>query len=39
MGNHDAAALKHIEIDAFNPEARTAILWTQQRLNTTNLEL
>ena len=37
LGNHDAAALKHIEVDSFNPEARTAILWTQQRLNTTNL--
>ncbi len=33
MGNHDAAALHRIEIDAFNPEARAALLWTQQRLS------
>lgn len=33
MGNHDAAALRRIEIDAFNPEARAALLWTQQRLS------
>ncbi|HSQ18490.1 MAG TPA: metallophosphoesterase family protein [Anaerolineales bacterium] len=37
MGNHDAAALRQIEVDAFNPEARAALLWTQQRLSATNL--
>jgi predicted phosphodiesterase len=36
MGNHDAAALRRIEIDAFNPEARAALVWTQQRLSETN---
>ena len=33
IGNHDAASLDRIDIDAFNPEARTAILWTQDTLN------
>jgi predicted phosphodiesterase len=37
IGNHDAAALRHIEVDAFNPEARAAILWTQQHLTLANL--
>lgn len=37
LGNHDAAALQHIEMDTFNPEARAAILWTQQKLNAANL--
>ncbi len=37
LGNHDAAALRYIEVDSFNPEARTAILWTQQRLTTANV--
>ena len=36
LGNHDAATLRRIEIDAFNPEARTALLWTQQRLTEAN---
>ncbi len=36
MGNHDAAALRRIEIDAFNPEARAALLWTQKQLSETN---
>ncbi len=36
MGNHDAATLRRIEIDAFNPEARTALFWTQQHLNEAN---
>jgi predicted phosphodiesterase len=36
MGNHDAAALRRIEIDAFNPEARAALTWTQQRLSAAN---
>ena len=37
MGNHDAAALRQIEVDAFNPEARAALLWTQERLSAANL--
>jgi predicted phosphodiesterase len=32
IGNHDAAALKQIEVDSFNPEARLAIYWTQNAL-------
>lgn len=32
LGNHDAAALQHIDPDSFNPEARQAILWTQETL-------
>jgi len=30
IGNHDAATLKQIDPDSFNPEARTAIYWTQK---------
>lgn len=33
LGNHDAAALGHIDADAFNPEARKALLWTQQEMD------
>jgi diadenosine tetraphosphatase ApaH/serine/threonine PP2A family protein phosphatase len=33
IGNHDAAALKQIDSDTFNPEARTAIHWTQNQLS------
>lgn len=33
VGNHDAAALRRIDSDTFNPEARLAIHWTQQHLN------
>jgi len=32
IGNHDAAALKQIDADTFNPEARIAIQWTQHNL-------
>jgi predicted phosphodiesterase len=32
VGNHDAAALRRIDSDSFNPEARQAIYWTQQAL-------
>jgi predicted phosphodiesterase len=32
IGNHDAAALKQIDPDSFNPEAREAIYWTQKTL-------
>jgi predicted phosphodiesterase len=36
MGNHDAAAVGLIEVDAFNPEARKTVLWTQERLTEAN---
>jgi len=32
IGNHDLAALQQLDSDSFNPEARTAILWTQKSL-------
>jgi len=32
IGNHDAAALSQIDTDAFNPEARQAVHWTQKTL-------
>ena len=37
MGNHDAAALNHIDMAAFNPEARQAVIWTQQQLKPDNV--
>jgi diadenosine tetraphosphatase ApaH/serine/threonine PP2A family protein phosphatase len=36
IGNHDAAALKIIDADTFNPEARTALVWTQNVLSQSN---
>jgi predicted phosphodiesterase len=36
IGNHDAAALDKINIDTFNPEARLAVLWTQNTLTPEN---
>jgi predicted phosphodiesterase len=33
IGNHDAAALDQIDTTAFNPEARTAVRWTQRNLS------
>jgi diadenosine tetraphosphatase ApaH/serine/threonine PP2A family protein phosphatase len=33
IGNHDAAALKQIDADTFNPEARAALLWTRNALS------
>jgi hypothetical protein len=33
IGNHDAASLTRSILEAFNPEARTAIQWTQNTLN------
>lgn len=38
LGNHDAAAVGNIEVDAFNPEARQTVLWTQDRLTPENKE-
>ncbi|HSO27668.1 MAG TPA: metallophosphoesterase family protein [Anaerolineales bacterium] len=37
IGNHDAAALRHIETDTFNPEARLALHWTRSSLSEANL--
>jgi len=36
LGNHDAAAVGSIEVDAFNPEARKTVIWTQERLTQAN---
>jgi predicted phosphodiesterase len=36
MGNHDAAAVGLIDVDAFNPDARKTVLWTQETLTPTN---
>lgn len=33
IGNHDAAALRHIDDETFNPEARNAIQWTRRMLS------
>ncbi len=38
MGNHDAAAVGVIEVDAFNPDARKTILWTREKLTPANLD-
>jgi diadenosine tetraphosphatase ApaH/serine/threonine PP2A family protein phosphatase len=35
-GNHDAAALGKIDIEWFNPIAKTAILWTRKQLTPEN---
>jgi diadenosine tetraphosphatase ApaH/serine/threonine PP2A family protein phosphatase len=33
LGNHDAAALMHIDTESFNPEARMALDWTRHALS------
>ncbi|HEY62905.1 MAG TPA: metallophosphoesterase family protein [Anaerolineae bacterium] len=38
LGNHDAATLNKIEIEAFNEEARKAIQWTQNTITKDNLD-
>jgi diadenosine tetraphosphatase ApaH/serine/threonine PP2A family protein phosphatase len=38
LGNHDAAAAGSIEVDAFNPDARKTVLWTQGKLTLANKE-
>lgn len=38
IGNHDAAALNHIGSEAFNPEARRALHWTQEMLSESSLK-
>lgn len=37
LGNHDAATLKKIDVNSFNPEARSGILWTQEQLSSSNI--
>lgn len=38
MGNHDAAVLGDIDIDAFNAEARQSIGWLKDRISTESLD-
>jgi len=38
LGNHDAAAVGSIDVDAFNPDARKTVLWTQDKLTLANKE-
>jgi len=33
LGNHDAAAVKILDVTTFNPEARKSVDWTQNRLS------
>jgi len=33
IGNHDLAALGHLDLDSFNAQAKEAALWTQSRLS------
>jgi predicted phosphodiesterase len=37
LGNHDAAALNMLELDSFNPEARTSVEWMQTQLSSDSL--
>ena len=36
-GNHDWAALGHLDVEDFNREARTMVLWTQKQLDPASL--
>jgi len=38
LGNHDAAAVGSIAVDAFNPDARKTVLWAQDKLTPANKE-
>ena len=38
IGNHDAAALMQIDADTFNPEARSALIWTRKMLDESSRE-
>lgn len=38
LGNHDAAALGQIEVEAFNTDARLSIRWAQQELTPANVD-
>lgn len=37
VGNHDWAALDRMDAEAFNPEARRAVLWTRKQISADNL--
>lgn len=37
VGNHDWAVLRRMDVDDFNPEARRAVLWTQEHIGVENL--
>ncbi len=36
LGNHDSAAVDQIDAETFNPEARTALIWTRYQLSKSN---
>ncbi len=38
LGNHDAAALNQIDVDAFNSEARSSLNWVKGTLSADNLD-
>ncbi len=38
IGNHDLAALDLLDPEAFNPEARAAVLWTQRAITPSSAE-
>jgi len=38
LGNHDAAVIDKIPLEAFNPEARSSIQWTRTQVSPTNIE-
>jgi diadenosine tetraphosphatase ApaH/serine/threonine PP2A family protein phosphatase len=38
LGNHDAAAIGHIDLDTFNFEAQLAVYWTQENLTNESLK-
>src|SRR4030066_984915 len=38
LGNHDAAAVGSISVDAFNPDGRQAVLGTREKLTPANKE-
>ncbi len=38
LGNHDAATIKKIEIEAFNEEAQQTISWTQKTISKENMD-
>lgn len=38
IGNHDLAVLDQLDVDAFNPEARVSIRWTQRAVTPFSIE-
>ncbi len=38
LGNHDAGMIDKIDLSWFNPDAKTAILWTKEVLNDENIQ-